>query len=105
MALVARRLRWLRSPQGRWARVPLALLLIAGGLVGFLPVLGFWMVPLGLLLLALDVAFLRRPMLKLITWLERLWNRVQRWWQRRRRRGKEQGPRPSGRSPSSTRLP
>lgn len=36
-------------------RVPLALLLILGGLVSFLPFLGLWMLPLGLLLLAVDV--------------------------------------------------
>ena len=36
-------------------RVPLAVLLILGGLVSFLPFLGLWMLPLGLLLLAVDV--------------------------------------------------
>ena len=34
-------LRWLRTPSSRWVRVPLAVLLIVGGFVGFLPVLGF----------------------------------------------------------------
>lgn len=48
-------LRWLKSPSSRWVRIPIALLLIVGGLVGFLPVLGFWMIPLGLLFLAQDV--------------------------------------------------
>ncbi|OYX41314.1 MAG: hypothetical protein B7Z02_15960 [Rhodobacterales bacterium 32-67-9] len=33
----------------------LGLALVAGGIVGFLPVLGFWMIPLGLLVIALDV--------------------------------------------------
>ena len=42
-------LRWLRGPSSRWVRVPAGLLLIIGGVVGFLPVLGFWMVPLGAL--------------------------------------------------------
>ena len=41
--------------------MPLGILLIVGGLLGFLPVLGFWMLPLGLALLSLDVAMLRRP--------------------------------------------
>lgn len=85
---MGRALAWLRSPSGRWVRIPAALLLIAGGFVGFLPVLGFWMVPIGLLLLAIDVPFLRRPMLKFITWLEQLWNRARRWWQRRTARGR-----------------
>ena len=33
-------LRWLRGPSSRWIRVSIALLLIVGGVVGFLPVLG-----------------------------------------------------------------
>ena len=42
-----------------WVRVPLALLLIAGGFLAFLPVLGLWMMPLGILLLAIDIPPLR----------------------------------------------
>jgi hypothetical protein len=64
-------LRWLKSPSSRWVRIPIALLLIVGGIVGFLPVLGFWMIPLGLLFLAQDVPFLQRPILQALTWLER----------------------------------
>jgi hypothetical protein len=66
-------LRWLKGPSSRWVRVPLALLLLVGGFVGFLPVLGFWMAPLGALLLAQDVPFLRRPMLRALGWLEQKW--------------------------------
>lgn len=43
-------------------RVPSALLLILGGLLAFLPVLGIWMLPLGLMLLAVDVPVLQNPM-------------------------------------------
>ncbi|MDH3264436.1 MAG: tryptophan synthase subunit beta [Paracoccaceae bacterium] len=43
----------------RRVRIPLAILLIVGGFAGFLPVLGFWMIPLGILLLAVDVPALR----------------------------------------------
>lgn len=46
------------SPGSR-VRLPLAVLMILGGLLGFLPVLGFWMLPLGLLLLAVDLPVLR----------------------------------------------
>jgi hypothetical protein len=53
-------LRWLRSPSSRWVRIPAGLLLIIGGVVGFV-VLGLWIVPLGALLLAQDLPFLRRP--------------------------------------------
>jgi hypothetical protein len=75
-------LRWLRGSSSRWVRVPVGLLLIAGGVVGFLPVLGFWMIPLGALLLAQDAPFLQRPTLRLLTWLARKWTR----WKRRSRR-------------------
>jgi len=34
--------------------------LVAGGLVGFLPVVGFWMVPAGLIVLSVDSAPIRR---------------------------------------------
>lgn len=49
----------LSLPHRIWLRVPVALLLILGGLVGFLPVVGFWMLPLGVLLLAIDLPRLR----------------------------------------------
>ncbi|MCV2865320.1 hypothetical protein [Defluviimonas sp. WL0075] len=41
-------------------RLVLGLLLIAGGILGFLPVLGFWMIPLGLGIVWLDIRALRR---------------------------------------------
>ena len=47
-------------PASRIARVLLGLGLILGGLLGFLPVLGFWMVPLGVLVLSADFAIMRR---------------------------------------------
>jgi hypothetical protein len=43
----------------RWLRIPAALLLILGGVFAFLPILGVWMIPLGMLLLAIDVPVLR----------------------------------------------
>ena len=42
-----------RVPPG--LRLVVGLLLILGGVFGFLPVLGFWMIPLGLGVAALDV--------------------------------------------------
>lgn len=41
-------------------RLVAGLLLICGGFLGFLPVLGFWMIPLGLAVAALDVVPLWR---------------------------------------------
>ncbi|MEZ5913317.1 MAG: hypothetical protein R3D84_14770 [Paracoccaceae bacterium] len=42
------------------ARLALGLVLIAGGTLGFLPVLGFWMLPLGLGVAWLDIRAFRR---------------------------------------------
>ena len=47
-------------------RFPVALLLIAGGIFSFLPFLGIWMLPLGLLLLAVDLPILRGPISVLV---------------------------------------
>jgi hypothetical protein len=72
-------IRHLQSDRAALIRLPLALLLILGGLLSFLPVLGIWMLPLGLMLLALDIPVLRGPVSAAII-------RVRRWWARRRRR-------------------
>jgi hypothetical protein len=47
-----------RVPTG--LRTVVGLVLVAGGGLGFLPVLGFWMVPLGLAVIALDAKILLR---------------------------------------------
>ncbi|MBA3909148.1 MAG: hypothetical protein C0524_04495 [Rhodobacter sp.] len=48
--------------KGWWVvRLPLALLFIVGGLFSFLPILGIWMLPIGLLFLAVDLPRLRGP--------------------------------------------
>ena len=75
-------LRWLREPSARWVRVPMGILLIVGGFLSFLPILGLWMVPLGALLLAQDIPFLRRPVGRALVWLERQWIKWKRRWLR-----------------------
>jgi len=60
-----------RRPGAVWVRAPLAIVLIAGGFVGFLPILGFWMIPLGLALLALDLPFMRAPLARLLAYINR----------------------------------
>ncbi len=67
---LGRFIRWLRKPELRWLRLGAGILFVLFGFVGFLPILGFWMVPLGLIILAQDSKFLQRPTLKAITWLE-----------------------------------
>ena len=61
--------RWLRRPACRWVRVPAGGLLIGGGVFGFLPLLGFWMLPLGLVLLAEDWTVLRDARGYVIGWI------------------------------------
>lgn len=67
----------LLRPEAKWVRLPVGVLLIVGGVFGFLPILGFWMIPLGALLLAQDIPALRGPTVRAI-------GAVQRWWERRR---------------------
>ncbi|KUJ85746.1 hypothetical protein AVO45_01825 [Ruegeria marisrubri] len=47
-----------RVPPG--LRLVLGLLLILGGTLGFLPILGFWMIPLGIAVAAIDIELYRR---------------------------------------------
>jgi hypothetical protein len=70
----------LRQRRARWIRIPVALLLIAGGIVGFLPVVGFWMLPVGVLLLAQDIPALRGPSARMIGWAQRSWSKLRRRW-------------------------
>ena len=58
-------------PQSKPIRIGLGILLVAGGLVGFLPVLGFWMIPLGLLVLSVDLPIVRRWRRQLTVWWHR----------------------------------
>lgn len=58
----------IRLPESRWMRTVIGILLVVGGLLGFLPVLGFWMLPLGLLVLSHDSAYVRRQRRRLAVW-------------------------------------
>lgn len=49
-----------RLPRARGARIALGLAFIGGGVLGFLPVPGFWMLPLGFLILSQDIPVARR---------------------------------------------
>ena len=63
--------RWLRKPSLIWLRIPAGVLLIAGGLLSFLPILGLWMLPLGAMLLSDDLSSLRPWRTRLLDWMER----------------------------------
>ncbi|TCM77340.1 hypothetical protein [Rhodovulum steppense] len=52
--------RWARGRLPPGVRSLVGILFLLGGLVGFLPVVGFWMIPLGLALIWFDIAALMR---------------------------------------------
>ena len=60
-------------PRSRILRIGLGVLLILGGFLGFLPILGFWTVPLGMIILAEDFPIVRR-------WNRRAAVAIKRWW-------------------------
>jgi purine-cytosine permease-like protein len=62
-------------PRSRIGRIAIGTGLITGGTLGFLPILGFWMLPLGVIVLSHDLHFVRRRR-----------RRMAIWWQRRRQR-------------------
>ncbi|MHB8884083.1 MAG: hypothetical protein ACYC5H_03160 [Methylovirgula sp.] len=64
-----RSIRWLRRPSSRWVRIPAGGLFIVGGVFSFLPILGLWMLPLGLTLLAEDAPMLRRRRGRILEWI------------------------------------
>lgn len=72
---------FLRRPNAWMVRTPIGVLLVIGGLLSFLPVLGIWMLPLGLLLIAVDLPPLRGPLSRILIRGEN--------WLRRRRNGKK----------------
>lgn len=72
-----RAVKWLLRPSSRWARIPAGLLFCLGGVFAILPILGLWMLPLGLVLLAEDVPLLRRMTDRALAWLE---HRRPRWF-------------------------
>ena len=94
---VARQIRNLRHPDARWIRIPVGLLLILGGVFSILPFLGIWMLPLGLLLIALDVPFLRKPIGHSTIWGADKWAasrpHLREWWSRKFPRSKDDAKR------------
>ena len=65
----------MKLPGNPLLRMLLGVALVLGGFLGFLPVLGFWMVPLGLAILAADIPpvrrFYRRATVRFGGWLHR----------------------------------
>lgn len=66
----------LKTTEQHWLRKTLGALLVMGGVLGFLPILGYWMLPLGLALLAVDFPVARRAHRRLLVWWERQRRRI-----------------------------
>lgn len=79
---LGRMLAALTEDRQRLRRIPLAVFLILGSFLAVLPVFGLWMLPAGLLLLAVDVPALRpfvsRAVIVLRRWFSRLRRRFTR---------------------------
>ena len=75
-------LHWANRPSSRLLRIPAGILLILGGIFSILPVLGIWMLPLGLILLAVDFPPLQGPVAWAIL-------KGDRWLTSRRRRKRQ----------------
>ncbi len=71
----------IRLPRSKFLRVLLGIGLLLGGFLWFLPILGLWMFPLGIMVLSIDFHPLRR-----------FRRRFEVWWTRWRGKGKKKGP-------------
>lgn len=60
-------------PENKRHRLLLGWALLIGGIFGFLPIVGFWMAPLGIIILSVDLPFARR-----------LRRKTEVWWGRRK---------------------
>ena len=65
-----------RVPDSPHLRLGIGSLFIIGGILGFLPVLGFWMIPLGLVILSVDMPAVRRVRRRSEVWLGRKTNGI-----------------------------
>ncbi len=82
----------LKRHPNAWIRRGAGVALIIGGILGFLPILGFWMLPLGVVLISDD-----------IPWLRRQRRRLQSWWLKRRRGADGGKPAPGVREDTTSR--
>jgi hypothetical protein len=68
-----RTVRWGQDHVPPGIRSLLGIMFIAGGVFGFLPILGFWMFPLGVAFVALDVPRARQ---RIDSWMLKLYRRA-----------------------------
>ncbi len=60
--------RELPMPRYRPVRIAIGVALVVLGIFGFLPILGFWMIPLGILVLSYEFHIVRRWRRRAIVW-------------------------------------
>src|SRR5215471_18830689 len=70
-AWVGRNLKRLCGKHAVWVRVPAGVALVGGGVLSFLPVLGIWMLPVGVALLACDVRPMQPPLARVLRFANR----------------------------------
>ncbi len=80
----------LKTTEKVWLRRSAGILLMIGGVFGFLPILGYWMFPVGLALLAVDIPWARRWYRRLyVAWGRVIGQKLQRlqvWWAAKRQK-------------------
>ncbi len=84
---LARLIRWVRDPNQRRIRLAIGTLCIILSFFFWLPVIGIELLPIGLLLIAIDVPFLRKPMALSLLWMLRKWVALRTWLQALMQRG------------------
>jgi hypothetical protein len=65
-----------RVPDSPHVRLGVGSMFIIGGILGFLPVLGFWMIPLGFVILSVDMPAVRRVRRRAEVWFGRKANGI-----------------------------
>ncbi len=63
-------------PRSPWLRITIGVLLCLGGVFSILPFLGIWMLPLGLLVLSIDIPRVRRWRRRFAVWFTRRYPRL-----------------------------
>ena len=71
----------IRLPASRLRRTVLGIALVIGGLLWFLPVVGLWMLPFGILVLAVDIPALRPVARRINRWASAL---IDKFWRKRK---------------------
>jgi len=75
---VTEKFQQIKNHRNRWVRTSVGIFLVLGGIFGALPILGFWMLPLGLILLSVDFPWAKRLLVNIKLFFRRIRNRFRR---------------------------